>query len=283
MMPRILSVLLALASFPAMAAEQASPGVAAQVAAGRLIFETSCASSMCHGSGGVGGEGPGLLDTNLSLSTVIGVVQRGRPGTPMAPFGELLDPDMQAQVIAFVMSLTSGGRAPEQVVKLSAPPSDAAPSLSDLPETVMVGDGEGRPVRGHALFYDTSRVTGCRACHRVYGNGGPVGIDLADLALSPLEIYAAAAAPKMASDHFPRIELTTSDGVTHEGVKHSEDHTVIRYFDVSTPLPVLRTILLEDITDVDEAPGGTFDHTALGYSKQEVLDLAAFIHVMRRR
>jgi hypothetical protein len=40
---------------------------------------------------------------------------------------------------------------------------------------------------------------------------------------------------------------------------------------------------LEDITDVDEAPGGTFDHTALGYSKQEVLDLAAFIHVMRRR
>jgi hypothetical protein len=109
-----------------------------------------------------------------------------------------------------------------------------------MPKPVSVGADVGSPAKGFELFYDTARVDGCRVCHRLNGNDGPVGIDLADLGTSVLEIYGAIAAPKMASDNFPSVEIVTAEGTRHVGVKKSETGTVIRYFDIASTLPVLR-------------------------------------------
>jgi mono/diheme cytochrome c family protein len=268
-------------SAAAVGADVKAPGVDAQVAAGRQIFETSCASSMCHGSGGVGAKGPGFVNANLAFEIIRDAVQNGRPGTPMSAFNGVLDAGMQAQVMAFILSISSGGREPEQLVEIAAPRNIVAPSLADMPDIVVVGGGEGRPARGFSLFYDAARLTGCRTCHRLYGNGGPIGPDFADLKTSAIEIYGAVAAPKMASAWFPGIEILTADGVRHAGIKESETGRVIRYFDITPALPVLRTLPIEHVTATEDLKDGLYDHTALRHSKQELLDLAAFIYASR--
>ncbi len=269
-------------SLAAQAVDPLPPDVTAQVSAGRQVFETTCASSMCHGSGGVGAEGPGLANTGLTLDAIRTVVQKGRPGTPMSPFGELLDPEMQAQVMAFVLSLSSGGSEPQDIVKIAAARHDSAPSLSDMPDTVSIGTREGRPARGHDLFYDTTQITGCRACHRVNGNGGPLGTDLADLSASPLELYDALTIAALASPRLPAVDIRASDGTRHIGLKESETGIDIRYFNIAPALPVLRTLPLEDIESIDDVTTGLMDHTALEYDDQALLDLAAFIYASRR-
>lgn len=267
---------------PAAGADIKAPGVDAQVAAGRQIFETSCASSMCHGSGGLGAKGPGFVNTNLAFAIIRDAVQNGRPGTPMSAFNGVLDASMQAQVMAFILSISSGGREPEQVVEIAAPRNTVAPALADLPDIVAVGKGEGRPAKGYGLFYDASRLTGCRTCHRLYGNGGLIGPDFADLETSAIEIYGAVAAPKMASARFPGVEVLTADGGRHKGIKESETGRVVRYFDITPALPVLRTLPIEHVSDIEDLKDGLYDHTALRHSKQDLLDLAAFIYASRR-
>ncbi len=269
-------------SLAAQALESLPPNIAAQVAAGRQVFETTCASSMCHGSGGVGAEGPGLENTGLTLDAIRTVIQKGRPGTAMSPFGELLDPEMQAQVMAFVLSISSGGDQPKQIVEMSAPRLDAAPSLADMPDSVTIGAHTGRPLRGYEVFYDTTRITGCRACHRVNGNGAPLGPDLADLSTTPLEMYGALTTAKLASSRFPAVEIEAVDGAHHVGLKESETGKDIRYFDVTSALPVLRTLPLDSIESISDLETGLFDHTTLDYDDQALLDLAAFIYASRR-
>ena len=169
-----------------------------------------------------------------------------------------------------------------KVVEISAPRINTVPWLAEMPQAVPVGADVGSPAKGFELFYDTARVDGCRVCHRLNGNGGPVGIDLADLGTSVLEIYGAIAAPKMVSDNFPSVEIVTEDGTRHVGVKKSETGTVIRYFDIASTLPVLRTLPLEHVDRIKDLAGGLHDHTALRYRKQDLLDLTAIIYASRR-
>ena len=73
---------------------------AAAIVAGERIYRERCV--ICHRSGG--GAGPSLFRNRLPLGEFLDTVNRGRPGTNMPAFEELLTPDEIWQVHAFLMS-----------------------------------------------------------------------------------------------------------------------------------------------------------------------------------
>ena len=75
-------------------------GDATAIAAGERTYRERCV--VCHRSGG--GAGPSLFRNRLSLGRFLDTVNRGRPGTNMPAFEELLSPGEIRQVHAFLMS-----------------------------------------------------------------------------------------------------------------------------------------------------------------------------------
>lgn len=257
------------------AAWAASADLGSQVAAGKQLFETTCAASTCHGSGGVGAGGPKLVDRNFSLDLVRTTVVNGRSGTAMPAFKDLFDPDMTASVIAYVLSISTGGRWATAVPVEAAEKTIAA---APWPESVPIGADQGHPAAGYALFYDATRPTSCRTCHSYRENGGPVGPDFAALQKSPSEIFNLISKPGVANPLFPAVTLTTRANASHAGIKKTETDDVIRLIDVSVLPPVTRSFLKADVVSIAPLKATDFfDHTALSYTPQNLLDAAAFL------
>ena len=75
-------------------------GDAAAISAGERIYRARCV--VCHRSGG--GAGPSLFRSDLPTGRFLDTVRRGREGTNMPAFEELLSTDEMWQVHAFLMS-----------------------------------------------------------------------------------------------------------------------------------------------------------------------------------
>ena len=82
------------------AAADPPPADAAAIAAGERIYRERCVG--CHRAGG--GAGPSIFRTGLDPARFFDVVARGRDGTNMPAFDELLSGDEIRQVHAFLMS-----------------------------------------------------------------------------------------------------------------------------------------------------------------------------------
>lgn len=254
----------------------ASADLGSQVAAGKQLFETTCAASTCHGSGGVGAGGPKLVDRNFALDFVRTTVRDGRAGTAMPAFKDLFDPDMMASVVAYVLNISTGGRWATAVPVVRG--DDKAVPSAVWPESVAVGRDKGSPAAGYALFYDATRAESCRTCHSYKGNGGPVGPDFAALGKPPTEIFEVLSKPGAKNLDYPAVTLTTRGGGHLTGIKHTEGDDAVRVIDVSVLPPVVRSFLKSDVTAMDETGEG-FDHAALSYTPQELRDAAAFLGV----
>jgi putative heme-binding domain-containing protein len=267
------------------AADADADKVLAQVAAGKQLFDSTCIT--CHGSGGVGGTGPPLTKRGLPVEVIRDAVLSGRAGTPMPSFNASLSPQLQAQVIAYVWSLSSGGREPTAIV---APPPQNLPAsaqtssaqrLVSAPssEAIRVGDeGTGIPARGLEAFFDATRLESCRTCHSYNGKGGPMRPDLATVARQPEEIYHTLTNPNESSRAFPAIDVTMRDGSKLQGIMREENGDVLVLFDVSSLPLVIRTIPKAHIASVMPTKSrGLTDHTSLRYQKQELLDLSALL------
>jgi putative heme-binding domain-containing protein len=143
---------------------------------------------------------------------------------------------------------------------------------------VSVGADRGTPAAGVALFFDAARLDSCHSCHNYAGAGGPIGPDLAKLGKSALEIYRSISQPRMFSTAYPAIALTTRDGAHMVGIKRDETDEAFRLYDISSVPPVSRRVRKSDIVEERAITGaGIYDHTALPYSKQDLLDISAFL------
>ena len=248
--------------------------VRAQVDAGQQLFATTCAN--CHGSAGKGAIGPALAKRELPEELIRNTFLNGRVGTPMPPFKDDLDTKSQAEIIAYVQWLTSDGRLPDAVISIQggAATSPASPSS----EPTAVGRDKGIPARGAALFFDPTKLYSCRACHSYANKGGPIGPDLISVDKTTLAIYQSITRAKLKASGFPPVAIELRDGTRMIGIKSDETDAVLRLFDVSSLPPVKRSVSKSDIEKVSAIEdAGIYDHTALPFSKQDWLDLSAYL------
>lgn len=284
----LMSVLTSSLFMPARGANPDFQQIEAQVRAGKTVFDTTCSAGSCHGTGGVGGRGP-ALNRSLAETVIRDTVLNGQPGTPMPAFKDILDTATLAEVIAYVSSLSSGGQLPTSVVVIQGPRSKAvseparsaampwvASNISNKP--VLIDSGYGVPAAGAIIFFDASKLTSCHTCHSYAGAGGPIGSDLAGTDKTPVEICSAFSNARSASPSYPAIRLTMITGSSRVGIEREENGALVRYYDVSSLPPVLRTVPKSDVKSTEALKGiGIYDHTKLPYTKQDRLNVCAFL------
>ena len=82
----------------------AGPASAADLEAGKKIFDTNCVA--CHGGKMEGGIGPNLVDAEWihggELADIVKVVTEGVPDKGMITWGPILGPEKVGQVAAYV-------------------------------------------------------------------------------------------------------------------------------------------------------------------------------------
>jgi putative heme-binding domain-containing protein len=249
-----------------------SAGARAQADVGQALFATGCAN--CHGAAGKGGLGPPLADRNLSLETLRATILNGRAGTPMPPFKDSLDTNSLAAVIAYAEWLSSGGRRPLEplALEVSASPKRASP------QPISVGRDTGIPARGAVLFFDPTQMYSCRVCHSFADKGGPIGPDLAKGAKTPEQIYRAISQARVVATDYPAVALALGSGATVVGIESEETADAFVVFDLSSLPPVKRTVPKSQVSGVARiTDSGIFDHTALPFTRQDRLDLSAYL------
>lgn len=244
-----------------------------QIEAGRRVFAGTCAN--CHGAAGTGALGPSLVNRNMPLDVIRKTIVNGRVGTAMPQFKDELNAASLADIIAYVQWLETGGVQPQ--VRITAQQGMADP---DTPSSRPIGVGQdmGIPARGAELFFDATRICGCRACHSFANRGGPVGPDLAGMNKTPAAVYQSIVAPKTAAAGFPAIMLDMRDGQRLLGIRSEEGGAGVVFYDVSSCPPVKRTVDKSEIRELSKiGKGGIYDHTVLRYSKQDLIDLSAYL------
>jgi putative heme-binding domain-containing protein len=148
---------------------------------------------------------------------------------------------------------------------------------SPEPSFVDTGPDEHGPrAAGAAVFFDSTRLSSCHTCHSYHKRGGPLGPDLADEHMSAQEVIASLAEPRRPSLRYPVITVTTKDGTRLTGIRRDDTGDTVRLFDVTVP-PVLRTFQKSEIVTIQSVDTGSFDHTALGYTPEQVRDLATLL------
>jgi cytochrome c oxidase cbb3-type subunit III len=178
---------------------QVSTHSQADPAAGRRLFESSCAG--CHGLDGRGGErGPDVTTraqvVQLSDQETLGILREGRPGAGMPSFDSFGNVKLRA-LLSYLRFLQGKGAA-----------------------TVLPGDG----ARGKALFFGKAR---CSECHMVQGAGGFLGRDLTfyGAATSARTIREKITATGEFAERGNRItQVTLRDSQRFSGVIRNEDN-----------------------------------------------------------
>lgn len=240
----------ALLVFVIAAACRAQQGV---VERGSQLYRTQCATPYCHGPDGAAGRAPALTGHRFNLNQMFKMITWGIPGTGMPEFTTRLKTQEIADLVAYAMTL--GGAAP--------PAAPVSP-----PRTLT---SEAR--QGRALFFDAARPGACGACHELDGWGTPVGPDIATVAparLADLRALATrevvTARPKGGEAPFPAVLAERTE-------------TRVRVYDLTAPLPVLRTFAAGQ---VDIGPGGSWRHeeAVRVYTSAELESIAQYLRWM---
>jgi YVTN family beta-propeller protein len=250
----------------------------ALVGEGENVFAASCGNQYCHGAGGKGAQGPRLAEYPMTPEHIRQTILEGRAGTPMVSFRGALEPRQIDAVVAYVLSISSGGRTTAPVAAAPAPGgrpvAPPPPQLANTP--VLVGKGLGTPAAGLAAFFDPTTVASCRTCHSYARRGGPLGVDLALTRMTPAEVLASLGRPRVPSRAYPVITVTLADGTRLTGIRAAETAETLSVYDVFMP-PVRRTFAKADVTNIEPGKQGVFDHTKLRYTPQQLRDIAAMI------
>jgi hypothetical protein len=141
---------------------------------------------------------------------------------------------------------------------------------------VSIGKETGTPAAGAQVFFDATRLSSCRTCHTYNKRGGPLGVDFADAGLSAESVLASISKSRVASRAYPVITIRTANNVKLTGIRGTETEKLLRVFDVVIP-PVQRSFRKSEIEGIQIVKTGIFDHTKLGYTRQQLLDVAAFV------
>jgi len=242
------------AAQPAAPAAPLRTATAADLAAGKRIFDSQCA--WCHGTAGAGGNGPLLQRSTLQHATddrtLIDIVRNGIPGTEMPSFAIALTERTAWQTAAYVRSL---GRTAAR----------AAP---------------GNAQKGAALY----ESAGCAGCHIVAGSGRSVGPELTAIGALRGPSHLRESIVNPAATHPPGylvVRAVTNAGQTIRGIRLNEDVFWIHIRDAGGAVHVLQK---SDVSQLDrELEGTLMPSYSSRFSPAEVDDLVAYLASLRGR
>jgi mono/diheme cytochrome c family protein len=203
------------------------------VGRGALLFRTHCAVAYCHGAAGAAGRAPKLAGRSFTKDRLIDVIGNGIAKTAMPGFRKEINDEGISAIALYVLSL-AGPAAAE-------PAESAKPERRELPSALKAG---------RALFFDATRMGGCGACHLADGWGIAIGPGL-DRNL-PAD---AAALRAYRSEHAQRAE--PQNEAPFPALAVATGGPVVTLYDLSAPLPVLRTFAAKDIR---LTPNGAWNH-----------------------
>ncbi len=220
-----------------------------QVKRGAEIFATTCAVAYCHGPNGTAGRAPQLAGRAFTARDVFGIALGGKPGTSMPSFAKQLKSEDIEAVAQYVASL-SGPAA------VAAP----KPGVRWMPDAVR---------EGKALFFDAVRMGGCGKCHELEERGSPVGPDLSMLTAEKFQNLRATSAAHI-------VTAKPADEQPFPALTVEQTAEVVRVYDLSSPLPVLRTF---QRAQVHITPGGVWSHAAAvqNYSDAELEAISDYL------
>ena len=219
----------------------------AKVASGEKLFQTRCSVPYCHGPNGTAGRAPKLAGHGFTTRDVFEIVANGTE-KGMPAFASQLQADDINAVVSYVMSLQ--GAASDGV--------RPAASKTSVPAEAQAGK---------ALFFDAVRMGGCGRCHELEKRGSRVAPDLT--AKSPRADFRS-----ITIQHVVTVEPSGEPAFPAVVVERSEKR--IRVFDLSSPLPVLRTFAPASATVKD---GSAWNHrdAVSGYADEELQQIAAYL------
>jgi len=220
----------------------------ASVTVGEKVFQASCAVPYCHGPNGTAGRAPKLVGHSFTPRETSNIVSNGVANKGMPAFGAQLQAADITAVVSYVMTLKGAATtAGNQIASARATPAD-----SQL---------------GKALFFDATRMGGCGRCHELEKRGSAVAADLKTAAahadLRTVEVRDVMTAQPVGDSAFPALVVERSQ-------------KRVRVYDLSSPLPVLRTFAPEG---VNLTAGTSWKHRdALGsYSDAELQQIAKYL------
>lgn len=225
---------------------------AADLAAGRRIFESQCA--WCHGTEGTGGTGPDLRRPTLrhaaNDAALVTIVRNGIPGSEMPSFAIALTDHMAWQTAAYVRSLGRTAARPA--------PGDAR--------------------RGSGIF----ESAGCGSCHVVNGRGGTLGPELTSVGAIRGATHLRESIINPEAAHPPGylvVRAVTTAGTAIRGIRVNEDVFWVHVRDAGGTVHALEKSAL---TSLDREPAGTLmpSYTSR-FSASELDDVVAYLTTLR--
>jgi mono/diheme cytochrome c family protein len=221
------------------------PGANAALKSGEKIFRMSCAVGYCHGEGGKANRGPRLAGRGFASDYVDRVVRKGIPNTAMPAFeGRLKDPDLEA-VIAYTVNLSGGSSAT----------STSDTHSTATPQPIAPPAVPAAHVRGRELFFDANRMVRCGTCHLSQEHGRNVA--------------------EMQKGQVQTAVL--ADGERFPALVQPEVGGLVRAYDLTGPMPVLRTFPKAQVKAIE--PNANWDHAkAMGtYSAAEMQAIRGYL------
>jgi mono/diheme cytochrome c family protein len=195
-----------------------------------------------------------LAGRNFEVATLHRVIAEGIPTRGMPGFQQQLGDEGVNAVLNYVRSLPA------------PPPANSPPPA--VPSVKLTKEG----ATGRDLFFDSSRLPGCSDCHSVGNMGG---------------IVAAKLTPNTTLDNIRNVRTAHVQTAELAGepqfpaIIAQVTSTTMRVYDLSAPIPVLRSFPKADIT---LKPGAKWDHAAVvrRYSSSELELMLVFIRATAR-
>jgi mono/diheme cytochrome c family protein len=219
---------------------------------GAELYRMHCAVPFCHGAAGTAGRAPALAGRNFEPAALRRAITHGIPNRGMPAFRKQLRDAGVNAVFAYVRSLRSSEPAKPNgaIVRPAKLSKDAA--------------------AGRDLFFDSARLPNCAACHAVDNMGGDVA--------APVKSVASVEAIRSVRATQVRTARVPGEAEFPAIIAEVTSETM-RLYDLSSPLPVLRTFTKSEVTLRD---GARWAHSsaAARYTENELELILVYIRAL---
>ena len=247
------------------------------IADGARLFAPSCGNAYCHGTGGAGGGAPRLRGNGLEAAYVFKSISNGIPGTSMPTFKSELSEEQIWKLVAFIVADGTTTTVVDPKDSLPATPSSGAVKTADgIAYSSLIGSSQA----GKALFFDSSQLKSCHACHSFQGEGTPIGPDLSAAGRgSTRDLFLSIILPHEFKDsQYATITVALRNGDKIVGVKKDEDAESLRVYDATELPAVLRTIQKADVAKIEYSSDSVMPKDyASKYTIKQLLDLVTYL------